>query len=179
MDLRIEEIKDQFLKQNYSFLEEIYLKNHSFCITNIGRKFGLRQEDCEDIYSDSILVVRKNILRDKLDNLDSMRNYIFTICCNLASSSKRKIDKENQIANDFSKNALAEDENEKELAENRLAHVEQGLEALSEKCKKIMLYFYRDGASLSTISRLMGYSSENVAKNAKHRCLKKLIELIP
>ena len=48
------------------------------------------------------------------------------------------------------------------------------IEKMGEECRQLLLYFYFDRFRMKRIMELMGFSSEQVTKNKKSRCMKKL-----
>jgi DNA-directed RNA polymerase specialized sigma subunit len=45
---------------------------------------------------------------------------------------------------------------------------------MGEECRQLLLYFYFDRLRMKRIMELMGFSSEQVTKNKKSQCMKKL-----
>ena len=52
------------------------------------------------------------------------------------------------------------------------------LEALGENCKKILLLFYYENRSMKEILAELPYENEQVVRNKKSKCLKKLETLV-
>jgi len=50
------------------------------------------------------------------------------------------------------------------------------LKQLSEKCRKIIIYYYLNARSMKEIADLLGYSDHNSAKTQKYKCMKHLLE---
>lgn len=74
--------------------------------------------------------------------------------------------------------SLYEDDNERE---HLLKLQEHGLEILGNKnpkCWELLNWFYLGGQSMKKIAEAMGYSSEDVAKTTKMRCIAYLKEII-
>jgi RNA polymerase sigma factor (sigma-70 family) len=65
--------------------------------------------------------------------------------------------------------------------EQRFQLAEKAIASLGEKCRNILMFFYVERKSMLEIAGLLGYSSENTAKNQKFKCLesarKKLQEI--
>ena len=64
---------------------------------------------------------------------------------------------------------------EQEFEPNLLDTIEKHL---GEKCRQILSHYYYDKRSMREIAQLMGLANEQVAKNKKSLCLKKLKEMI-
>jgi DNA-directed RNA polymerase specialized sigma24 family protein len=52
------------------------------------------------------------------------------------------------------------------------------LDKLGGNCKKILILFYYEEKSMRDIFQEMNYESEQVARNMKYKCMKKLHELL-
>jgi len=56
--------------------------------------------------------------------------------------------------------------------------VQGAMNALGSKCKDIITLFYLRGFNIEEITEYLGYSSKDVVKSQKSRCLKTLKERI-
>ena len=52
------------------------------------------------------------------------------------------------------------------------------IRSLGDQCQEILIYFYFDRFRMKKVADLMGFASEQVAKNKKSKCLKKLKALV-
>ena len=52
------------------------------------------------------------------------------------------------------------------------------LETLGDHCKKILVLYYYENQSMKEILAALHYENEQVVRNKKYKCLKKLEELI-
>lgn len=57
------------------------------------------------------------------------------------------------------------------VQEERAKLAEKVVAELKDRCRELLLLFYEGGLKLKDIATRMGYSSENVAKNQKYKCL--------
>jgi len=55
--------------------------------------------------------------------------------------------------------------------ETRAKLAEQVLNELGQRCRELLLLFYKTGLQLKDIASRMGYNSENTVKNQKYKCL--------
>lgn len=157
-------------------LKLLFEKYSDYCITNLMRKYNCTLEDSEDIFLDSLLVFRDNVLCSKLTYLTNTRNYIYTICCNQYlrryQIEARKRSKEEELRFNIYDENEEDDEYKKELLEiTRLA-----LSKIGVKCRDLLALFYADGTDMNEIALMMDFKNSSVAKTAKSRCFKKLME---
>jgi DNA-directed RNA polymerase specialized sigma24 family protein len=55
--------------------------------------------------------------------------------------------------------------------ENGARLAERALMQLGERCRELLVLFYNRRLKLKEIAQIMGYTSENTAKNQKYKCL--------
>lgn len=65
-----------------------------------------------------------------------------------------------------------------ELLEWRRSLVISCLSMLDPKCEALLSGYYFEELNMKQLSIRLGYSSDNVAKSKKFKCMKKLIELV-
>lgn len=169
----IEQLKQKDLKS----LDKVYLtyKEEFFLF---ARTFSISEEDIEDVYQETVISFYENVQRGKLIKLtSSLKTYLFAI-------GKFKIYRQAQ------KNKLSyEDERfihadediqtfEVTMSSKRQKILIDALNALGGKCKKVLELFYYEGLTLDEIKDYMDYSSKDVLKSQKSRCLRQLKELV-
>ena len=174
--MELDTIINELKSGNNNCLKLLFEKYSDYCITNLMRKYDCTPEDSEDIFLDSLLVFRDNILNDKLSYLSNVRNYVYTICCNQYlrryQIEARKRNKENELRFNIYDENEEDDEYKKELLElTRLAMSKIGV-----KCRELLSLFYANGTDMKEIALMMDFKNSSVAKTAKSRCFKKLME---
>ncbi len=134
-------------------------------------------EDAEDIFHDGLLALLKMARRGQLAADANVEAYLFSICRNLWYKQLKK--RKNVLSLDELPLSIPEDDLPLEalLKKEEEAAMLQYLEALGDNCCKVLVYYYYDRMRLKVIAELMGYASEQVAKNRKLTCMKRLREL--
>jgi len=172
----LEKIRTELQAENQTALQEIYTSQFHTCQNYLVNKGMATVEDAKDIYSDAILILRKNILANKLKANSNLKSYLLGICMNIARSKYR------QKANNHSKEAevrklLYGEQSGKIHGES--AHVLQlcikALDCLEPKGRRILELFYFENYSMTEIAEELGYASGDAAKTAKYRVYKKWI----
>lgn len=134
------------------------------------------EEDAEDIFQDSLIIVFRKIKANELDLTCSFRTYVYSISRNLWL---QKLSKRKQFSREFSDievfitmsdYALSE-KNQDEQEKFRL--YQQHFLTLSEDCQKVLLLFMKK-TSLREIAAEMGYKTEKYAKTRKYLCKEEL-----
>ena len=158
-------------------LKVIYQENFPAIAAYIQKNSG-RPEDAEDLFQDGLLAFYEQVINGRFKVNSSIKTYLFAICQNKWRKRLRKASTKNEsLGNeiDFASNgALALDEIIADEESKTLADL---LGQLGGDCQKVLLLYYYDRKRMKEIAELMSFSGEQVAKNKKNRCLKKLKEI--
>lgn len=166
------------LGDNYT-LQKIYEENRSPFI-KFAKKYNVNEHDAADIYQDSVIALRENAIRGKLDNLKSnISTYLFAIGKHKIYFNHRRNSKL-----EFNNDSLLYEKNieiDVNLFDQKLTNqqivLKECLAALGEKCKNILILFHYQGFTLDEITNILDYSNKKVLKSQKSRCMKQLQEL--
>ena len=171
----IEELKKALLSRDNSILGEIYYKYKLDCTRILKSKQLSPLDKVEDLYTDAILVLRKNIISGKLTELTNPLSYLVSICGNLAKYERRKemtkLTKEQQVLSQFYKDETESNENLNQ--KNKLIEkCKNALSRLTQRCQQIIIAYYVHGLKMKEIAEELELSSGDVAKTLKSRCYK-------
>lgn len=156
-------------KEYYGLLE-------SYIVNNSGSK-----DDAADFIQETMVAFIEIVQQDKFRGDASIKSFLYSVIRNLWMSELRKrnsTDKRNRI---FEK---AKDETEQaamaQLIKNEnLAAIQKLFEKLGEKCEQLLLLVYYENLSMSDIGlRMPEYDNEQVLRNKKYKCMKKLEQMI-
>lgn len=134
------------------------------------------EEDAEDVFQDSLIIVFKKIKANEFDLSCSFRTYLYSVSRNLWL---QKLSKRKQFSREFSDvetyitmtdYALSE-KNQDEMEKFRL--YQQHFLTLNDDCQKVLLLFMKK-VSLKDIAIEMGYKTEKYAKTRKYLCKEEL-----
>lgn len=154
-------------KDNYYMIENYILKNS-------GTK-----EDAKDIFQDSMVVLYKNMKKDSFRLFGKISTYIYSVARNLWLKKLR----DNKILI----SSLEENDDSYISDSNIIIDLEYSesqrmigklLNHAGVKCKDLLRSFYYEKLSMKKIASTQGYSSEQIAKNQKVRCLKKIRSIL-
>jgi RNA polymerase sigma-70 factor (ECF subfamily) len=151
---------------------------------HFAARYGLPREDVVDVYQDAFMAFYDNVMSGKVQEFtSSITTYIISIgkykMLDKIRSKKRTVHPEFDVSVLLEKNELLDnldlDEPEQTVEQQQFyAH----FETLGKKCKEILDLFYYRGFTISDILDLGEYTSENVIKSTKSRCIKTLRERI-
>lgn len=170
-----------FKEGDNSALKSVYITNRNPFI-NFARKFQLNDDEILDIYQETIIALRENLLSGKIDSLNSsIKTYLFSIGKYKIYAHLRENNKMRPLNDEHIK------ENESIDFEFDVDHgslnqkqqlLKEALEKMGGKCKLILELFYYRGLTIDEIRVTEGYENNNTVKSQKSRCLKTLKELI-
>lgn len=142
---------------------------------------SVQSEDAQAIFNDSAFALVKNAKKNLLDHPDfKIKPYLLAICkkkmANKFKQSKKFVDLETTNA----KELVLEDQNQLDflLSEERKKLIQELLQQIGDNCKTIILGFYYQKQKMNEIAQQMGYANEQVARNKKAKCMKRLKELV-
>ena len=154
---------------------------------------SLALDEIEDIYSDTFIAIRKNLLEGKVSEGTKWKAYIFKVGYNIAvnklklisrylqskesSSNYDDIDASNRFETYLSLKEFAEEEDNENKAQ-RIAVLEREIKYLPEPCETILKDFYYGCFSMSEIMAEIHYQSTDSVKAMKNRCMNKLRERV-
>lgn len=170
-ELRSEDhyIRDKALRLIY---KSMYPSIKNFILNNNGN-----YEDAADIFQDAIIV-----FYDKVRTLDfelncTIKTYLYSVSkymwLNKLKVNKRTVSFEEKL-NEIE---IMPIEVESLEISDQQSEVIKMIEKLGSKCKDVLTYYYFDRLKMKQIAVKMNFSNEQVAKNKKSSCLKKLKEM--
>lgn len=173
-------ILEQIKKGDKKILRSIYEENRKRFI-NFAKKQGLRIEDAEDVYQDSIIAFQENIITGKIQTLNSsLSTYLFGIGKHLIQyqirlNSRQKNSpavKINEIKEELDVNFMGE------IVTKEQRLLRKGLKKLGAKCVEVLELFFLQGYVLDEIVEFLNYKNKKVLRSQKSRCISQLREII-
>lgn len=155
-------------------LINIYKQYHDEFLRYAKKSFpNFHMEKADDIFSDSILALYRNIKTDRIISLTStLKTYLFQIGKFRIIDELRKEGKNIPPKSDaFDLEENMEEINEKEKKVNLLWET---VEQLTEPCKSLLNLFWYKQKRDNEIAKLLNYSSTDTVKNQRSRCMKNL-----
>jgi len=176
----------------FNFLYEHHIR---FVFKLMSKYPILEQEECLDAYGEAILAFKRQVLEGKFRGKSKISTYLFRIfknkCIDAIRKKTSKIEKEPMIigGEESGLYGIADDEPEDKLeqqeeieARNQQLQqkrqlLEQAMEGISEKCRKILLAKYQGQPYVEIAQQFQLKNSQSVRQTV-HKCGKKLKEII-
>lgn len=172
-----QEIVDGIKRHDAAVLVFIYKRNFRSVKHYIENNSG-NEKDAEDVFQDVLITLFDKIRNDTLNLHCSFHTYLFSVLKitwlrQLSHRDQKKFSIEDcdDISNEFV--GLNDDLLESERRKVFLQHFNE----ISQDCQKIIRLILK-GYSITEITKIMGYQSEQHTKNRRFRCKKNLIERI-
>jgi RNA polymerase sigma factor (sigma-70 family) len=153
-------------KRHYGLLENYVLQNSGSL------------EDAGDVIQEVMLVFVQMITQGKFRGESTIKSLLYNICRNLWISELRR--RKSAIAR-HEKYEMKSEKTELDISETiarteNLKYIMKIFNQLGEQCKKVLQLFYYEELTMKEVCEKLNYSSEQVLRNKKYKCLKSLIQ---
>ncbi len=166
------------LKRNDEKTIRTVYNDHKKRFILFAKRYNLSEHDTIDIYQDAFIALIENVKSGKVDEIkSSLSTYLFGIG-KFMIFQKFKKNEQIHIADDLESIEVEDDLYSEDDIDSQVRLLQKGLDKLGEQCKKVLLLFYYEEKKLDEIQEQLGYTSKDVLKSQKSRCLKQLKELI-
>jgi len=160
-------------------LRFLYQEHFDFLSRYVLNNSGSEQ-DAEDIFQE-VMVAFINLVRaGKFRGESTVRTFLFSLNKNIwlndlkrrgrTEARELRYEKQNDQQDATADVAM-------ELSQTK-AQLMQAIESLGENCRKILLLFYFENRSMKEMLAHLPYENEQVVRNKKSKCLKKLEEIV-
>lgn len=168
---------EQLRQGNEAALRKAYLEHRSAFLRWASSLTHAPQPDLLDLYQDTLVVFFQNLTADKIQHLnDGAAPYLFGIGKKLILARRMRTWREvsfNPAEHFLQSLDLPETE------PNEWASIfKRAIGQLGSTCQQIIEWFYYRDFSIEVIREQLGYSSDEVVRVTKSRCLKKMRELV-
>lgn len=160
-------------------ISELYSAHYGLLEHYIIQNSG-SADDAADVIQEVMLVFVKLVSEEKYRGEASIKSLLYSICKNLwitelrkrkttGARNERYEGEKEQMENDIS-TQISKNEN--------LKFVMDLFDKLGEKCKQILTLFYFEELPMKEISDKLDFSSEQVLRNKKYKCLQSLTDQV-
>jgi RNA polymerase sigma-70 factor (ECF subfamily) len=159
-----------------SALQQAYLKYRKDFLRWAKSKSNQSESELEDLYQDTLIIFYQNLRAGKVVHLDQgIAPYLFGIGKKLLLRRFSTVRRELSFdpCDEVFMQLIIVPEEKVELDQSQVL-LRKAFEQLNETCQKIIEWFYYRDHSIEMIGQRLGYSSEEVTRVTKMRCLKKL-----
>ncbi|MBX2875566.1 MAG: sigma-70 family RNA polymerase sigma factor [Saprospiraceae bacterium] len=162
----IDKALSQLYRQYYESVKQLVKKNNG------------TEDEADDIFQDTLLTFYTQLRQKQLQLNCSIQTYLYSVARNLWLDELRKRKKKVKLVETHTFIPLQEDHLSTLLATEQNQQIAKIVRMLDEKCQQVLIHFYFDRYRMQQIASLLGFANEQVAKNKKSKCLKKLKTLV-
>lgn len=153
-------------------------KEYKGLIQHFIEKNSGTKEEAKDVFQDALIAVYENIKSGKFKGESKLSSYLYSIARFMWFNRLKRKNIEWKIMDLQSVDEVEESHIVALLEEEKWAAIQGFFGELGAQCKRILIYSIYQGYNMKEISELMDYENEQVARNKKYKCLKKLKTLI-
>ncbi|MEO1516776.1 MAG: sigma-70 family RNA polymerase sigma factor [Bacteroidota bacterium] len=164
-------------RENDKALKYLYAKCYPVIEAFISRNSG-STEDVADVFQDAIVIFYRKVKVEQLELHCAIQTYLFSVCKKLWLHRLRGRKKELIVDKDISFIAIEDDSLDIITRNENKELIASVLHQLGEGCQQILTYYYFERLRMKDIATRMGLQNEQVARNKKAGCMKKLRSLI-
>ncbi len=158
-------------------LKELYQAHYPVIVDMVVKNSG-KKEDAADIFQDALIVLYEKVRKNELVLNCTIRTYLYSVARNLWFNRIRKLQRETALE-DQAKTIPIEPEALTILESSEQTNLVMNLlNQLGESCQQVIRYYYYEQLKMKEIAKKMGFANDQIAKNKKSTCLKKLRNLV-
>jgi len=160
-------------------LKKVFVNCFNNCVKQLVQNTNCNIADAEDIVMDSFIVLKDKVVNKEFVN-DNVQAYLVTVAKN-KWRNKNKRDKRlvefdpKKMESFITEGNLNEVES---IQQQKVKHILNSLDKMTGACKTLLTKNLVQGYSLKFLEIELNYSSYDVIKTTKSRCMKKLRSLI-
>ena len=148
-------------------------------IRAVVSQYGGQKVDFDDTFNIALMQFIKTVVKNKeMVITTSIHSYV----CGIAKYVwMKKFKKENKILVEDIDNQydIKSDTTPESLLvdQAKIEELNDLLQKLGKNCKEVLMY-WANGYSMKEVAAMMGYKSDNMAKNKKYKCFKELLDYL-
>lgn len=178
------ELTQQFLQPDINKPVR-YLYEHYFeaAATEIRLRGG-RDEDAADIFQEAVLILIDKIKSGKFREESNIKTFLVGIARNLwlfeKRTRERRAKREMHFTLSESSSPDLDDSNfeERIFSRSYTETIKIIFEKVGDICSRLLIGFYYENSSMKKLLQKFNYENEQVLRNRKARCMKKLKKLL-
>jgi len=162
-------------KNENEALRKLYLEYKQAFISFVRQGNKLDEDEAKELFQTSVIILYDNVIQGKIETIDNIKNYLFTIGRNKSMELFRKKKVTQSFENiSFAAYIADEDDNGKLQFETDILQMQKALFQLGDPCKTLLELFYFKSLSNSQIAQQMSYQNENTVKTKKYKCIQRV-----
>ena len=160
-------------------LRFLYREHYELLSRYIYNNSG-NEQDADDIFQEVMVAFINLVKAGKFRGESSVKTFLFSLNKNIWLNELKRRGRASAREEKYEKQNLQQDvtaDVAMEITQTK-SDLMKVIDELGESCKKILLLFYFENRSMKEIVTHLPYENEQVVRNKKSKCLKKLEELV-
>jgi RNA polymerase sigma factor (sigma-70 family) len=171
-----QDIIENILKGNLeSGVRELYKTCFEEVVNDIAFSGG-NKEDGADVFQEAILILVKKIQTEEYRPESTLKTFIKGISRNIWMSEQRARGRRKIREKEYMSGNL--DNEEPKLWRSSKKEFSELLNSIGETCKELLIGYYFEDMDVKKLSKAFHFKSEQVLRNRKTICMKKLKTLV-
>jgi RNA polymerase sigma-70 factor (ECF subfamily) len=171
------EILKKIQERDDSWINDCYREFKGPFVAWVRKKFLVSTETAEEIFQSSLVTLYENVVNGKLTTFtSSVKTYLFAIGKNKGFDFTRRSNKHKDlsVAEFTLAGGILNDDMADDPFEKKLSILSEALQQIGDPCRTLFRLFYFENRSWAEIASMLGYSTDNSAKNMKYKCMDKI-----
>lgn len=151
-------------------LRQLYAQNRA-AVNAMVVKGGGSSDMAKDVMQEAMLTLYENIQQDRFKAESKLSSYLYSIARFQWINRNRRVKLEREKVQQLPRPVHTEEPTIDADTEERLKTL---FSVLGIACQRVLIASFYHGYDMETIAQQMGYANEQIARNKKYQCLKKL-----
>lgn len=161
---------NDIIAKNELAIKQLYDMYRNMFIGFFIKEYSIHEIDAAEIYQESFFAMYQNVVNNKITTINtSLKAYLFKIGKYKIYNRFRDAKPMTELHSSIADNYFEEEDPIQEVVCDVVITMEN-------PCSQLLSLFYWERKSMQEIARIMNYKNEQVAKNRKSGCMKKLKE---
>jgi RNA polymerase sigma-70 factor (ECF subfamily) len=159
-------------------LQKIYTDFRAAFLMYIQKDNKVSNDEAIELFQTSVIILYDNVMQKKIEKIDNIKSYLFTIGRNKAYELFRRKKKNTNFEDiSFAHYVAEESASEKVELELHIQQMQRVLIQMGSPCKTLLELFYFKKLANNEIAVLMDYQNGNTVKTKKYKCIQRARKL--
>lgn len=138
------------------------------------------QQDAEDVFQEVVVTFIELVKQNKFRGESSIKTFLYSLNRHIWLNELKKRNRmhNRNLRFEASRGQTEADVSSYIAGRESRSQMMQVIEQLGEACKQVLMAFYYDELSIREMLAILPYENEQVVRNKKYKCLKKLEEML-
>ncbi len=160
-----------------AILQQVYLQNRSVVLDFVKKNSG-SLEEAKDVFQETMMAFYENVKQQKFKGESAISSYVYSIARFIWLNKLKRKDTGQRIISEQKVEETEPGFLPILLKKEKEQQVLQLFNQLGSDCRKVLVLNIYQQCSMKEVAEAMQYENEQIARNKKYKCLKKLKGMI-